>query len=249
MGKLQNKIVLITGGTSGIGLASAQLFEKEGARVIITGRNKETLDNALGKLSETALGIQSDTSNMEDITILFSTIKDKYGKLDIVFLNAGIAHFVPLDMVDEKHFDMHFNINVKGLFFSTQKSVELMRDGGSILFTTSAANQKGFAGSSIYSASKAAVRSFARTLSAELLPKGIRVNAIAPGAIETPIFTKMNLKEEEISTFKENIIQGIPMKRMGTSDETAKAVLFLVTQDSSYIIGIDLTVDGGMTQL
>jgi len=245
--KLDGKVAVITGGSSGIGLATAKLFRDEGAKVIITGRNQEQLDSAANELGVT--GIRSDSSVLSDITNLYEQVKDKFGKIDILFLNAGIAPFAPLEHVNEEHFDSIMNTNVKGLYFGVQKALPFLNDNASIMLTSSIANQLGWPGTTVYAASKAAVRSFARTMSAELVGKGIRVNIISPGPIETPIFNKTGMSEEQIAGMKDQITQTHPMKRFGKPGEIATAALFLASEDSSYMLGAEITVDGGLTQL
>ncbi len=247
--KLENKIAVITGGNSGIGLATAKLFHKEGAKVIITGRRKEVVESAAVEIGENAIGITSDTSNLADINQLYSAIKDRYGRIDILFLNAGIAKFEPMEVVTEARFDELSNTNFKGLFFNVQHAASLMGEGGSIIITTSAAGQIGSPNMSVYGATKAAARSLARTLSGDLLPKGIRVNGISPGPIDTPIMEKVGIPAEAIPAAKAGFAAENPMKRIGSADEIAKAALFLASDDSAYIAGIDLAVDGGLTQL
>ncbi len=247
--RLKDKVAVITGGNSGIGLASAKLFQAEGARVIITGRRKEALDAAVKEIGGTSKGIVSDTGNLNEITSLYEQIQESGLKIDVLFLNAGIATFGPFDTMDEAAFDAMVNINFKGLFFNIQKAAPVLNDGGSIIINSSIADQKGFPNTNIYAATKAAVRSLARTLSTELLDRKIRVNSLAPGPIDTPIFDKVGLPAEAVPEMKESFAGQNPMKRMGTPDEIAKAALFLASSDSSYITGIDLTVDGGMTQL
>jgi len=247
--KLKNKVTVITGGNSGIGLATAKLFNQEGAKVILTGRRKEVVDEATKEVGQNAVGISTDTSNLDDIDNLYKEIDKLYGKVDVLFLNAGIATFEPLESVSEESFDRQMNTNLKGLFFNIQKALPLMKAGGSIILTTSVADQKGMPNISVYSATKAAVRSLARTLSAELLERGIRVNCIAPGPIETPIFGKLGIPEEAIEQTKEQFASMNPMKRIGTPEEIAKGALFLASDDSTYVAGIDLTIDGGFAQL
>ena len=247
--KLKNKVAVITGGNSGIGLAIAKLFHQEGAKVIITGRRKEVVKNAAKEIGESAIGISTDTSKLDNIDAFYSEIKALYGKIDVLVLNAGVAILEPLEMITEESYDRTMNINLKGLFFNIQKAILLMEGGGSIILTTSVFNQMGSPNSSVYSASKAAVRSLSRTLSAELLGKGIRVNCIAPGPIETPIFSKMGLPEENIEQAKENFASMVPMKRFGTPDEIANGALYLASDDSSYVAGIELAIDGGMVHL
>jgi len=247
MKKLKGKVAVITGGSSGIGLATAELFAQEGARVIVTGRDKKQLDKA-GKMRGVT-AIQSDTSDLIDIDSLYAQVKKKFRKIDILFANAGIVPFVPFEMVDEAHYDSVMSINVKGLFFSVQKAVPLLNKGGSVILTSSIANVKGMPGMSVYAASKAAVRSFARTMSAELVDKGIRVNVISPGPIDTPIFNKTGMSKEQIKGMQKQITEQSPMKRFGKAEEIATAALFLASSDSSYILGTEIVVDGGFTQL
>ena len=247
--KLENKIAVITGGNSGIGLATAKLFHQEGAKVIITGRRKEVVERAAEEIGENAIGIASDTASLGDIDQLYTVIQDQYGRIDILFLNAGIAKFEPMEVVTEERFDELSNTNFKGLFFNAQRAVPLMGAGGSIIITTSAAGQIGAANMSVYGATKAAARSLARTLSGDLLPKGIRVNGISPGPIDTPIMEKVGIPPEALAAAKSGFAAENPMKRIGKADEIAKAALFLASDDSSYIAGVDLAVDGGLTQL
>ncbi|NRB47433.1 MAG: glucose 1-dehydrogenase [Saprospiraceae bacterium] len=247
--KLENKIAVITGGNSGIGLATAKLFHQEGAKVIITGRRKEVVERAAEEIGENAIGIASDTASLGDIDQLYTVIQDQYGRIDILFLNAGIAKFEPMEVVTEERFDELSNTNFKGLFFNAQRAVPLMGAGGSIIITTSAAGQIGSANMSVYGATKAAARSLARTLSGDLLPKGIRVNGISPGPIDTPIMEKVGIPPEALAAAKSGFAAENPMKRIGKADEIAKAALFLASDDSSYIAGVDLAVDGGLTQL
>ncbi len=247
--KLKNKVAVITGGNSGIGFATAKLFLEEGAKVIITGRRKEAVSDAIKEISGGVIGITSDSSKISDIDDLYNQIDNLYGKIDILFLNAGVATFEPLEQVSETTYDYQMNTNLKGLFFNVQKALPLLKEGASIIFTTSTADQKGFPNTSVYSASKAAVRNLARTLSAELLPRGIRVNSIAPGPIETPIFDKLGFPQEAVVDVKEQFTSMIPMKRMGTAEEIAKGALYLASDDSSYVAGIDLSIDGGAAKI
>lgn len=240
---------MITGGNSGIGLATAKTFQEEGAKVIITGRRQDALDLAIKEIGEGTIGIVSDVSEVSQIDGLYGKIKGLSGKIDVLFLNAGIGTFEPIEMVTEESYDRQMNTNLKGLYFNIQKALPLLNHGSSIILTTSAADQKGFANTSVYSATKAAVRSLARSLSAELLDKGVRVNSIAPGPIETPIFEKLGFPQEAVPEVKEQFTSMNPMKRMGTSKEIAKGVLFLASGDSSYVAGIDLSIDGGAAHL
>lgn len=247
--KLENKVTVITGGNSGIGLATAKLFEKEGAKVIITGRRPDVVEAAAKEIGGSAIGIATDTSNMADIDTFYQEIEKLHSKIDVLFLNAGIALFAPIEHVTEEMFDNQFNINVKGLYFNIQKALPLMKEGGSIILTTSSADQMGAPNTSVYSATKAAVRSLARTLSGELLPRGIRVNSIAPGPIETPIFDKLGMPADMVDQAKAQFTEMVPMKRFGTPDELAKGALFLASDDSTFVAGIDLPVDGGMVSI
>jgi NAD(P)-dependent dehydrogenase (short-subunit alcohol dehydrogenase family) len=247
--RLKGKVAVITGGNSGIGLATAKLFQAEGAKVIITGRRKEAVEAAVKEIGGASAGFVSDTGNLNDIADLYQQIQKTVGKIDVLFLNAGIAVFGPFDTIDEATFDAMVNVNFKGLFFNVQKAAPLLNEGASVIINTSIADQKGFPNTNIYAATKAAVRSLARTLSTELLQKKIRVNSLAPGPIDTPIFDKIGMPAEAVQDMKESFAGENPMKRLGCPDEIAKAALFLASDDSSYITGIDLTVDGGVTQL
>jgi NAD(P)-dependent dehydrogenase (short-subunit alcohol dehydrogenase family) len=242
--KLEGKIAVITGGNSGIGLATAKRFVSDGAYVFITGRRQNELDAAVSEIGKNVTGIQGDVSNLADLDRLYTMVKDQKGHLDILFANAGIGEFAPLGEISEEHFDKIFGINVKGLLFSVQKALPLFQDGGSIILTASVGGSKGNPASSVYSASKAAVRSFARTWTVDLKHRKIRVNAISPGPIDTPIFTG----EEKVEELK-RLINTVPMGRKGSPDEIAKAALFLASDDSSYVTGIELFVDGGRAQI
>lgn len=247
--KLEGKIAVITGGNSGIGLATAKRFVSEGAYVFITGRRQKELDAAVSEIGKNAIGIQGDVSNLIDLDKLYNTVKDKKGHLDILFANAGIAQFARLGEISEEHFDKIFDINVKGLLFSVQKALPILQDGSSIILNASVGSSKGIEETSVYSAAKAAVRSFARTWTTDLRHRKIRVNAISPGPIDTPIFSSLTQNEEQMEQFKKYIINTVPMGRMGSPDEIAKAVSFLASDESSYITGIELFVDGGMAQI
>lgn len=247
--KLKEKIAVITGGSSGIGLATAKLFVDEGAYVFITGRQKEKLDEAVKLIGKNVTGIPGDVSNLSDLERLYSIIKNDKGCIDILFANAGIGEFSSLDEVKEEHFDKIFNINVKGLFFSVQKAVHLMNAGGSIILNASIVAAKGFENFSVYSASKAAVRSFARCWTAELNKHQIRVNAISPALVPLPSYRSSGEVNPHMQQFLENLIKDIPLGRTGKVEDIAKAVLFLASDDSSYITGIELAVDGGVAQI
>jgi len=247
--KLAGKIALITGGNSGIGLATAQRFVAEGAFVFITGRRQEELDKAVQLIGGSVVGIQGDVSNLADLDRIIATIKEQKGRLDVLFANAGVAEFLPLEAVTEPHYDYQFDINVKGTVFTVQKALPLLPDGATIVLMASIVGSKGSAGSSIYSATKAAIRSLARTWTSDLQARRIRVNAISPGPVETPGLNNLAGTPEERAQFKAQMLSVMPLGRMGESDEIAKAVLFLASDDSSFITGIELFADGGMAQV
>jgi NAD(P)-dependent dehydrogenase (short-subunit alcohol dehydrogenase family) len=247
--KLEGKIAVITGGNSGIGLATAKRFVTEGAYVFITGRRQKQLDLAVSEIGKNVMGIQSDVSNLADIDKIYNTVKDQKNHIDIIFANAGIAQFAPLEKISEEHFDKIFSINVKGLLFTVQKLLPIFQEGGSIILNASIGSSKGVEETSVYSSTKAAVRSFARTWTVDLRHRKIRVNAISPGPIDTPIFSNLTQNEEQSEQFKKNIVNTVPMRRMGTPDEVAKVASFLASDDSSYITGIELFVDGGLAQI
>lgn len=247
--KLAGKIAVITGGSTGMGLATAKRFVQEGVdHVFITGRRRDTLDAAIAEIGEKATGVPGDVSSLNDLDRLYESV-DGYGrKLDVVFANAGISQVAPLGTVDERFFDLHFDANVKGLFFTVQKALPLLKDGASIILNASIATTKGFPGISVYSATKAAVRSFARTWTNELRERHIRVNAISPGHIDTPIFESWQ-QGEALIEMKQELAKNVPLGRLGDPDEIAKAVAFLASDEASYISGIELFVDGGVAQI
>ena len=250
MKKLEGKVAVITGGSSGIGLATAQRFVDEGAYVFITGRRQSELDAAVKQIGKNNVtGVQGDVSNLADLDRLYATVKEQKGRIDILFANAGVGELAPLGAITEAHFDKTFGINVKGLLFTVQKALPLFQEGGSIILNASIAASKGVEASSVYNATKAAIRSFARTWTVELKHRKIRVNAISPGPIDTPVFNGLAQTEEQIEQFKTSIVSSVPMGRMGSPDEIAKAVSFLASDDSSYVTGIELFVDGGMAQI
>lgn len=250
MGKLQGKIALITGGSSGIGLATAEEFVAEGAYVYITGRRQKQLDAAVARIGRNVTGIQGDVANLADLDRLYAQIEREKGRLDVVFANAGIANQVaPLGSITEEQFDLTFDINVRGLLFTVQKALPLMHKGGSILLNSSTASVKGVATVSVYSASKAAVRSLARCWTSDLKGRGIRVNVIAPGYTETPIFETLDWPKERLEAVKAGITPTIPLGRWGRPEETAKVAVFLASDDSSYVAGIELYVDGGVVSI
>lgn len=248
-GKLAGKVAVITGGNSGMGLATAKRFVEEGAKVVITGRRQAELDAAVNEIGLNATGVRGDVSNLADLDRLYDVVKQKHGKVDIVFANAGGGELVPIEKVTEAHYDKIFDVNVKGLVFTVQKALALMPDGGSIILNASIASIKGFPNFSVYSASKAAVRSFARGWTSDLKARRIRVNVLSPGTIDTPILDGLGSNKEETNAMKKGFADLIPLGRIGTSDEIAKAVLFLASDDSSFVTGIELFVDGGAAQI
>lgn len=249
MNRLEGKTVLITGGSSGIGLATARLFRAEGARLAITGRNPEKLAAAQEELGSETLVMRSEAGSLAEIDSLMERVKNRYGQLDVLFLNAGIAAPAPIDLISEAQFDEIVDINFKGLFFSIQKALPLLGKNSSIIVTTSITNQLGSPNFSVYGASKAALRSLVQSLSLELIQRGIRVNAISPGPIATPIFDRFGLPADAVLARKSEIERKSPSKRFGTPDEIAKVALFLASDDSSYVVGEEIVVDGGMSLL
>ena len=249
MKKLEGKVAVVTGGNSGIGLSTAQRFADEGAKVVITGRDQKTLDAAAKKIGGDVLAVQSDVSKLADLDKLYKAVSQKFGKIDVLFATAGVAKFTPVSDVNEQAYDELFDINVKGVYFTIQKALPLLSDGGSIIINSSVVNETGFPGASVYSATKAAVRSFARTLTAELAGRKIRVNVVSPGPIETPIFAKNGFTKEQTDEFAKSVTQQVPLKRFGKPEEIANAVLFLANSESAYVTGIDLKVDGGLGQV
>jgi len=243
-GKFKGKIVVITGATSGLAMASAERFVEEGAHVYITGRRQEQLDQAVELIGKNVTGVQGDAGNLADLDRLFSLVKEEKGYVDILYASAGTAEIhLPLGQVTESHFDRIFDVNVRGTLFTVQKALPLMRAGGSIVMTGSIAGSKGVEGSSVYSASKAAIRSFARSWTMDLKDRGIRVNVVSPGPIETAALQRVSQE------MRNGFVAMVPMGRVGTPDEVASAVLFLASDDASYITGIELAVDGGAAQI
>ncbi len=249
MARLTGKVAVVTGGNSGIGLATAQLFHEEGAQVVISGRDEKTLDQAVKTIGGDVIAVRADVSKLADLDRLYKTVAEKFGKFDVLFANAGIAKFAPVTETNETLFDEVFDINVKGVFFTIQKALPLLNDGGSIIINSSVVNETGAAGASVYASTKAAVRSFARTLTTELVDRGIRVNVVSPGPIVTPIFGRTGLPKEQVDEFARDIVAKVPMRRFGKPEEVADTVLFLATPESSYITGVDINVDGGMGQV
>jgi NAD(P)-dependent dehydrogenase (short-subunit alcohol dehydrogenase family) len=245
MKKLQDKVAVITGGTTGIGQAAARLFHEQGARVYITGRNEKTLAEAQKNLPADIVAIHSDASRLEDIDALAAEIKDKAGRIDVLYVNAGVAKFLPFESITPDIFDEMFNTNFRGAYYTIQKLLPLMGEGTSIVLTTSIAADLGMATSSAYGATKAALSSLARTLSNELAPRGIRVNEVSPGPIETPIYGKLGMPQDQVEGFKGMMSDLVPVKRFGSAEEVAKAALFLASSDSSYLLGSKIRIDGG----
>jgi NAD(P)-dependent dehydrogenase (short-subunit alcohol dehydrogenase family) len=249
MGKLDGKIALITGGNSGIGLATAKRFVAEGAYVFITGRREAELAAAAKDIGRSVTAIQGDVAKLADLDRAFGRIKQEKGHLDVVFANAGMAKYAPFGEITEELYDAHFDINVKGVLFTVQKALPLLADGASVILNASIVASKGLAFSSVYSATKAAVRSFARTWTTDLKPRRIRVNAISPGSTDTPGFSNLLASSPNGEQRRGMIATVIPLGRLGTTDEIAKAVVFLASDDSSYITGTELFVDGGFAQV
>jgi NAD(P)-dependent dehydrogenase (short-subunit alcohol dehydrogenase family) len=247
--KLSNKIVLVTGGTSGIGLEAARLFRQEGATVIVVGQNPARLQSAESQLGEGVTLLRGDVSKPAEIANIVDRISEKFGRIDILFANAGVGLASPLEAVTEDQIDTQFDVNFKGVFFAIQKAAPLLAEGGSIVVTTSFLNEVGAPGLSILSATKAAVRSLVRSLGAEFAPRGIRVNAVSPGPISTPFHGKLGLSEKQLNEAASAIEDQVPLHRFGEAGEIAKAALFLASDDSSFMTGSELVIDGGISQL
>ncbi len=248
-GRLAGKVAIITGANSGIGLATAKIYLKEGAKVVLSGRRQEALDEVAKELEGNFITVRADGSNIADNKRLIDVAVKNYGKIDILFLNAGIAPVNPTADVTEQHYDELFNTNVKGSVFAVKEALPHINDGGTILFTNSIVYQKGFEGLGIYSATKGALRAYQRVLTSEVKSMGIRVNSIAPGPIETPLYGKMGLSQETVEEMGKGFAQQVPLGRFGSSEEIANVALFLVSDDASFINGVDLEVDGGLSQI
>ena len=249
MTKLDGKVAVITGASTGIGLATAKLFVQEGAYVFITGRRQAELDKAKAEIGKNVTAVQGDVASLSDLDKLYAAVKSEKGALDIVVANAGIVEMVPTKDVTPEHYDRTFNINARGTFFTVQKALPLLRNGGSIVLVSSVASVKGIPFYATYSATKAAMRSFVRSWAADFKDRGIRVNTLSPGPIDTPIMESQVKTKEEADALKANFAQMIPLGRLGRSEEMAPAILFLASDDSSFITGIDLPADGGLTQV
>lgn len=249
MGKLDGKVALITGANSGIGLATAKLFVEEGANVVITGRRQEALDGAVKEIGGNVTAVLSDAGDISKVKEVVDTTVATYGKIDILFANAGVAYFSPHTEITEEFFDSQFNINVKGPFFLIKEAIPQLNDGAVIINNTSIVGQKGFDGTSVYSATKAAFRSLSRVLASELKERKIRTVSVAPGPIETPIYGKLGMPQEAVEEMGAGFAQLVPLGRFGAADELAKSVLFLASDDASFVNGIELEVDGGLSQV
>ena len=249
MERLKNKVAVITGGNSGIGLETAALFTREGAKVAITGRDANTLRKAAAQIGEDTLAIQADIRQLVTVDAAYQQVKDSFGNIDVLIVNAGIFKGAPLADYTEELFDEISDINFKGTFFTIQKALPYLNDGASIVITGSAASAAGMEGASAYSASKAAVRSLARNFSADLLARGIRVNVLSPGHVETPIHERLGLSDEQVKELRSNLAITVPIKRGGTPEEMANGYLFLASQESSFMIGAEIVMDGGWQQL
>lgn len=249
MHKLKDKVAVVTGGSSGIGLAAAQLFASEGARVVITGRRREAIDEAVALVGDGATGFQADASDLGNLDALYADIARSHGRIDVLMANAGVISLASLPEVTEESFDLQVGVNLKGTFFSVQKALPLIPDGASIILTSSVAHLKALDGHNVYAATKAAVRSLARSWSSDLKARRIRVNSLSPGPVDTPIIAKMGVGPEQLEEFDKAVAAAIPLGRFGRPEELARAALFLATEDSSFITGIDLCVDGGLAQI
>jgi NAD(P)-dependent dehydrogenase (short-subunit alcohol dehydrogenase family) len=249
MRRLEGKVAVVTGGNSGIGLATAKRLQEEGAKIAISGRSKKTLDEAVRMIGNGVVAVQADVAKLTDLDKLFAEVSRKLGKIDVLFVNAGIVTFAPFAETSESAYDEQFDINIKGAYFTIQKALPLLNDGASIILNTSVADRKGTVGASAYSATKAALRSLARTVAAELAGRGIRVNTVAPGPIVTPIFGRAGLPKEAVDEIAKEIVAKVPMKRFGQPEEVAATVAFLASQDASYITGVEINVDGGLGQI
>lgn len=249
MGKLKGKVAVITGGNSGIGLATAKRFVEEGAQVVITGRREKELKEAAASIARNVTTFTGDVTRLEDLDRLYAVVKERHGHIDVLFVNAGWGEVAPLLVASEAHFDKTFDLNAKGQFFTIQKALPLFKDGGSIILNSSVANVMGLPAFGVYSASKAAVRSFARSWTVELKDRKIRVNAVSPGPIDTEALAKAGLTPEQVEQAAAQFVTQVPLGRRGRPEEIAAAVAFLASDEASYIAGVELAVDGGMAQV
>ncbi|MFF0949273.1 SDR family oxidoreductase [Rhizobium leguminosarum] len=249
MAKLTDKVAVITGGGSGIGLASAKLFAQEGATIVIVGRNRDALDKAAAEIGGSAAAIVADVADLDALDALYAEVGKRFGRIDVIFANAGVNNLAPFEAVTVEDFDTQFNANVRGLFFTVQKALPLLSDGASVILNASVAHGKGTPMHSVYAATKAAVRSFARSWTTDLKHRKIRVNSLSPGLVETPIFGKLGVPAEAIKEGLPAMLAQMPMGRVGRPEEAATVALFLASADSSFVTGIDLPVDGGMGQV
>jgi NAD(P)-dependent dehydrogenase (short-subunit alcohol dehydrogenase family) len=249
MGKLDNRVAVITGGSSGIGLAMAKLFAAEGAKVVITGRRQQAIDDALREIGPAAVGVRGDVGKLADLARLAAEVGRRFGSIDVYVANAGVLTLGPFEAVTEEQFDAMFDVNVKGVFFGVQTALPLLKDGASVILVGSITSTKVLEGHCVYAGSKAALRSFARGWTAELKGRKIRVNVLSPGPVKTPIIDKLGLTEGQVAGLDEVFADVIPLGRMGRPEELARAGLFLASDDSSFVTGIELCVDGGMAQV
>lgn len=249
MGKLEGKVAIVTGGNSGIGLATVKRFLAEGAKVTFTGRRQEALDEVSAELTGDFLAVKADAGNLADSQKLINTVNEKYGKIDIIFLNAGIAPFSPVSDITESHFDELFTTNVKGPFFTVKEAIPFLNEGAVIISNTSIVHSKGFPGTGVYSATKGALRALTRVLANELSEKKIRTVSVAPGPIDTPIYGKVGLPQEQVEAMGASFSQSVPLGRFGSSEEIANTVAFLASDEASYINGVEIAVDGGLSQV
>lgn len=247
--KLENKVAVITGGSAGIGLATARLFAAQGAKVAITGRNKENLDKAVAEIGNGAIGIQGDSSNLSDLDRLYFTVEEKLGRIDVLIANAAVYILAPLADFTEEMFDKQSNVNFKGTFFTVQKALPYLNDGAAVVLISSVVNEKGIPNHASYAATKAAVRSMGRTFSAELLPRGIRVNVITPGPVDTNVFAQVTSTQEEAEAMKTGMGEFTPIKRVAKPEEIAAAALYLSSPESAFMVGAELLIDGGLRSL
>ena len=249
MNTFTNKVVVVTGGNSGMGLAAAQEFSRRGAKIVISGRDEKTLAAAAASIGGEILAVRADVARLADLDDLFARTKKKFGSIDVLFVNAGVGKFAPVEQTTEALYDEIMDINFKGAFFTVQKALPLLKDGGAIVINSSVVSGKGVPAWSVYSASKAALRSLTRTLAAELLGRRIRVNAVAPGPISTPFFGRDEASVESVTKKTDGYAAVVPMKRLGEAEEIARGVAFLASDEASYITGVELNIDGGMGQL